>query len=287
MFLLKPQKLSPKKVSNEKKTDFKEIWLTASDQRPRTVPNLGVEGGEAPAARGGVEVLTGVLQTRPALLPLRLQRVFAALLRLLQLLRHLLRQLCGPLGGGGEAFSISSSSVWCSASHLTFFLSTLCLKDFIRCSCFCSFFHMTSFSCFTPYRALLSSSSTSVSPSRDNSDINGSEKNKQTSQFDETLPILNSRFRMSEAGSGWSAGEHSRTLRFTSSSVTPSRSFILVQCLMGKTEVRPRPLVLEEKRSFQIHICRSTWPLTWVKLTEGFQTGRLSYTNKPPEGANI
>ncbi|KAG7229005.1 hypothetical protein INR49_013238, partial [Caranx melampygus] len=41
-------------------------------------------------------------------------------------------------------------------------------RDFMRCSCFCSFLHITSFICLTPNRALLTSSSTSFSPSTDN-----------------------------------------------------------------------------------------------------------------------
>lgn len=53
---------------------------------------------------------------------------------------------------------------------LTFFLSLLCLRDFMRCSCFCSFFCITSIICFTPYKALLTSSSISFSPFADNSE---------------------------------------------------------------------------------------------------------------------
>lgn len=52
-----------------------------------------MEGGEPAAAGGGVERLTRVLQAGSALLPLRLQGVFALLLCLGQLLRHLRSQL--------------------------------------------------------------------------------------------------------------------------------------------------------------------------------------------------
>lgn len=58
---------------------------------------LGVESGKSPAASGGVEGLACVLQTGPAVLPIRLQGVFTLLLCLLQLLCHLLRQFGRPL----------------------------------------------------------------------------------------------------------------------------------------------------------------------------------------------
>lgn len=40
----------------------------------------------------------------------------------------------------------------------------------MRCSCFCSFLHITSLICFTPYNALFISSFTSFSPSSDSSE---------------------------------------------------------------------------------------------------------------------
>lgn len=134
---------------------------------------LGVKSGKAPAAVGGVEGFALVLQTGPALLPLSLQGVSALLLGLLQLVSHLLSQLCCRLVKGKLLFFFLfdklSASSFCACSRLTCFFSLLCLRELMRCSCFCSFLHSTSFICFTPYRALCTSSSTSFSPYADSS----------------------------------------------------------------------------------------------------------------------
>lgn len=55
---------------------------------------LGVKSGKSPAAGGGVEGFARVLQAGSALFPLSLQGVSALLLSLLQLVSHLLSQLC-------------------------------------------------------------------------------------------------------------------------------------------------------------------------------------------------
>lgn len=79
-----------------------------------------------------------------------------------------------PVGQKGKHLSLTCFD-FCPSLYLrkvgrAFFLSLLCRRDFMRCSCFCPLLHITSFICFTPYRALLTSSSTSFSPSRDNSE---------------------------------------------------------------------------------------------------------------------
>lgn len=84
---------------------------------------LGLEKAESSAAGGGVEGLTGILQTRSARRPLGLQGVPALLLRLLQLLRHLLSQLVGPLVPQREDVLFSASV------RLSFVLRKVCRRS--------------------------------------------------------------------------------------------------------------------------------------------------------------
>lgn len=65
-----------------------------------------MESGKAPAAGGSVEGFTCILQTGSALLPLRLQGVFALLLCLLQLHSHIFGQLGCPLVAVRDTFHI-------------------------------------------------------------------------------------------------------------------------------------------------------------------------------------
>lgn len=78
-----------------------------------------------------------------------------------------------PVQGKQTSFPSAHRSFCHSASPdaaFTFFFSPLCMRDVMSCWCFCAFRHITSLICFTPYRALLTSSSTIFSPFMDSSD---------------------------------------------------------------------------------------------------------------------
>ncbi len=88
-----------------------------------------MESSKSPAAGGGVEGFTCILQTGSALLPLWLQGVFTLLLCLLQLLSHLLSQLGCPLVAERETFlfvCFSSCLVFLSLERFVLVLPSSC-----------------------------------------------------------------------------------------------------------------------------------------------------------------